>query len=371
MKKFTLFTHVIHGEIEGQFFAYEPYVREMNLWFKYVSNVTVVAPLKQLSKSPIHDFYQHENIVFKSILRFDFTSFKNSFQSIILLPSILWIIFKEMKVAEHIHIRCPGNVGLLACIVQIFFPNKIKSAKYAGNWDLNAKQPLSYRVQKWILNNSFLTRNMTVLVYGEWGKSSKNILPFFTATYHENEKIKIDSRKLTHPIQFIFVGTLTVGKQPMYAVKIIENLLTKGYNCTLNIFGEGKERNTIEEYIQKNSLTNKIELFGNQSKDLVKKMYQKSHFVILPSKSEGWPKVIAEGMFWGCFPIATKVSCLSNMLNNGERGVLLEMNLEKDVFQIEKILLNEKLYQSKVDNAINWSRKYTIEFFEDEIKKLI
>ena len=31
-----------------------------------------------------------------------------------------------------------------------------------------SKQPWTYKLQKWILSNTFLTRNMQVLVYGEW-----------------------------------------------------------------------------------------------------------------------------------------------------------------------------------------------------------
>jgi hypothetical protein len=50
--------------------------------------------------------------------------------------------------------------------------------------------------------------------------------------------------------------------------------------------------------------------------------------VLLPSDSEGWPK-IAEGMFWGCVPIATAVSCVPYMLDYGKED-LLDLDLEKD-----------------------------------------
>jgi len=53
-----------------------------------------------------------------------------------------------MKSANHIHLRCPGNIGLLACLIQILFPNTPKTSKYAGNWDPNAKQPFTYKIQK-------------------------------------------------------------------------------------------------------------------------------------------------------------------------------------------------------------------------------
>jgi glycosyltransferase involved in cell wall biosynthesis len=93
--------------------------------------------------------------------------------------------------------------------------------------------------------------------------------------------------------------------------------------------------------------------------------------VVLPSESEGWPKVIAEGMFWGCLPIATRVSCLPNMLDNGNRGLLLDMNFDKDVHQILTLLENLEAYADKVQKSILWSRKYTLDLFENEIKALI
>ena len=110
---------------------------------------------------------------------------------------------------------------------------------------------------------------------------------------------------------------------------------------------------------------------GNHPQEMLKKAYQQSHFVILPSESEGWPKVIAEGMFWGCLPIATKVSCVPNMLDNGNRGVLLEMDLEQDANVIAALIRNPEQYLDKVQQSIRWSRKYTLDLFENEIKALL
>ncbi len=91
----------------------------------------------------------------------------------------------------------------------------------------------------------------------------------------------------------------------------------------------------------------------------------------MPSKSEGWPKAIAEGMFWGCVPIATKVSCVPFMLDFGKRGVLSNMSSDEDVREIENLINNPSLFDSKSEVALNWSRKYTIDMFQEEIKRLI
>ena len=369
--KFAIITHVIHGKESGNYFGYEPYVREMNLWLKNVSEVLIVAPLHTTHKSPIQDFYQHESVTFTQVANFDISSVKNALHSAVVLPKIVWKIYQTMKSADHIHLRCPGNIGLLGCLVQILFPSKPKTAKYAGNWDPKAKQPLTYRLQKWILSNTTLTKNMQVLVYGEWENSSKNIKPFFTASYFEKDKIELQPRTLNDKISFLFVGTLSNGKQPLYAIQLVEQLFNKGYTVDLTLYGEGNERITLEKYIVTQQLDTIVFLKGNQNQERIKKAYIENHFVVLPSLSEGWPKVVAEGMFWGCLPIASKVSCVPNMLSDGDRGLLLDLEVNADVKKIEAILKNTDEYQRKANNAMHWSRQYTMDAFENEIKLLL
>jgi len=368
---FCIITHVPHGYQNGYYFAYSPYVREMNIWSQYVDKIILVAPLALASQTEIDLRYSHKDIDFREVPRFNFLTLKSSFATIFKLPQVISVIYNAMKNADHIHLRCPGNMGLLGCLVQILFPSKPKTAKYAGNWDPKAKQPLSYRLQRWILSNTFLTRNMQVLVYGEWAKSTKNIKPFFTASYFEKDKAEVKLKELKGTILFVFVGTLSNGKQPLFAVQLIEQLSKRGHDVQLSIYGEGSERTMLENYIEVNNLRNIISLKGNQNQETVKKAYTESHFVVLPSLSEGWPKVVAEGMFWGCLPIASKVSCVPNMLGNGERGLLLDLKLVEDVDKIESLLSDENTYQNKVKHALYWSRQYTMNFFESEIKLLL
>lgn len=367
--KFIIITHVPHIKEKNDYYAYAPYVREMNVWGNYVKEVMVVAPITSTEKTAIDCAYNHPNIKFTALSNFDILNFKSLFNAFLKIPGICWHIFIAMKNADHIHLRCPGNIGLLGCFVQILFPNTPKTAKYAGNWDPKSKQPWTYRLQKWILSNTFLTRNMQVLVYGAWEGSSRNIKPFFTATYSEYEKMALTPKVLEGIIDFVFVGTLVKGKKPLYAIQLIEKLHQKGYAVRLRLYGEGVEREVLEEYVAKHQLESIITLEGNQSKATVQKAYQDSHFVVLPSDSEGWPKVIAEGMFWGCVPIATSVSCVPFMLDYGNRGVLLGMNLEHDSLLVEYVLKNQADFDSKRNKAADWSRSYTLEVFEQSVFK--
>ena len=370
--KFVIITHVVHSKRNQKYFAYEPYVREMNLWLKNVEEVMVVAPIANHTPTAIDSAYEHQNIDFKPVAALSMTTLKNTLITLFKIPGILCQIYKAMQQADHIHLRCPGNIGLLACVLQLFFPSKPKTAKYAGNWDPKSKQPWTYRLQKWILSNPFLTRNMRVLVYGNWEQQSPNIKAFFTASYSEKEPLAIAKTiNSATKIKLLFIGTLTAGKQPLYAVQLLRVLQKRGFDVQLDVYGEGPLRTSLEQYMETNTLKNQLVLHGNQNQEVLKKAYQNSHFVILASKSEGWPKAIAEGMFWGCVPLATAVSCVPEMLDYGHRGILLQMDTEKDTDTIATLINNTDKFEKRSKEAINWSRKYTLEYFETEIKKLL
>ena len=370
--KFLIITHVVHIKSNHQYFAYEPYVREMNIWFKYVDRVIILAPLENKTPSVIDYCYKHPIIDFRAVSSFSCINIKNAILAVFRIPFIMFKMAKAMQQADHIHLRCPGNMGLLACFLQILFPSKPKTAKYAGNWDPKAKQPWSYRLQKWLLANTFLTRNMKVLVYGEWPNQSVNITPFFTASYSEKE-IVVEAKKIqaNETIRLLFVGSLVEGKNPLYAIQLLQQLRAKQINSVLDIYGEGVLRSSLELYIVENQLQEYVILHGNQNQIVLKKAYQESHFVVLASKSEGWPKAIAEAMFWGCVPIATSVSCIPFMLDDGNRGIILQKKQEKDAEAVLRLINNAADYENKSSAAIHWSRKYTLERFEFEIQKLI
>ena len=369
--KFLIITHVNHKLNSGKVSAYAPYVREMNIWLRHIDELIIVAPKTNETKHAIDLDYKYKSIEFNKIPSIQFTDFKKAILSLLRFPVILVTIFKACRKADHIHLRCPGNIGLLGCLVQILFPKKIKTAKYAGNWDPHAKQQLSYKFQKWILSNTFLTKNMQVLVYGNWEKQSKNIKSFFTATFKDEEKEKPDIRNYNETLKFLFVGSLVKGKRPLFAIKVVEALYKKGIQVKFDIYGEGILMKQLKDYVLEYKLCGLINFHGNKEKNVVKDALKTAHFLLLPSKSEGWPKAIAEAMFFGVIPIATSISCVPYMLDFGNRGILIDLNSEKAVNKLLVHLKKEEALIEMSNLASIWSQKYTLDVFEDEIIKLL
>ncbi|WP_296314982.1 glycosyltransferase family 4 protein [Winogradskyella sp. UBA3174] len=368
--KLVIFTLVEHIEDQGKYFGYAPYVREMDLWNANFDEITVVAPLSHKTIDAIEIPYAHSNIKFVEVPVFNIKSVRSIFELLIKMPSICFKMIRVMRHADHLHFRSPSNIAAIAAVLQMFFPKKKKTMRYAGNWDPNSNQPIGYRFQRKLFSNTFLTKNMTGLVYGKWSNRSKNINPFFAATFYKNEQENLFERDYKQQLKFIFSGGLVAGKRPLLAVKIIEQLNAKGLNCYLDIFGDGPLGEVLESYCSHNNLKTSITLHGNRDKDSLKSALKESHFVILPSKSEGWPKAIAEGMFFGCIPISTKISCVPWMLDEGKRGILIDVELEVAVNQIYNAVTNAKLNEMS-KRAQLWSQDYTVEKQVLEINKIL
>ncbi len=368
--KFLVVTHVVHKKHQGRLYAYGPYIKEMNLWLKHTDDFILVAPVTETQPSPIDLPYDKMPEILK-VPRFSLITPKEILKTSVRLPYIIHKIVRGMRKADHIHLRLPGNMGLLGSIVQIFFPAKPKTVKYAGNWDPESTQPWSYKLQQRIVASPRLTKNAKVLAYGKWDNQPVHVLSFFTASYSENEIYEIPDKTLQEPVRLLFVGTLLEGKRPLLAAQTVKKLKERGIQARLEYYGDGPERKNIESFIERNSLGEYIKLLGKRPAEEVKKAYQNAHFLIFPSRSEGWPKVVAEAMVWKCLPVTTRISAVPYMLDEGRRGSLVNPDPDEIADEIAYHLQNPEIYQEKNRNAHRWSREFTLEKFEEEIAKLL
>lgn len=369
--KLAIFTLVEHIEKDSKYYGYAPYIREMDIWNSHFNEVCVVAPVSK--KNTIDQLtipYQHSNLNVIHVPVFNIKSIGSIFKLLFLLPNIIIKVFRAMRHADHLHFRSPSNIAAIAAVIQVFFPSKKKTMRYTGNWNPKDKQPIGYKFQKYIFSNTILTRNMTGLVYGKWENQSKNINSFFAATYLEAEKDFSSNKKFEQPFRFVYSGTLVAGKRPLLVVEIIKELNQRGIKCQLDIFGDGPLRQLLNDIIIKQKLSSYVKLHGNVSKQFLMEQLKHCHFTILPSKSEGWPKALAEGMFFGAIPISTDVSCVAWMLGNGSRGILIEPCLATAVETIIDVIKTKDLNALSA-NALSWSQKFTVDKQILEINRIL
>ena len=74
-----------------------------------------------------------------------------------------------------------------------------------------------------------------------------------------------------------------------------------------------------------------VKFLGEIDKNHLFKIYEKCHLIILPSNSEGFPKVIAEAGAYGCVPVVSKVGSIIHYINSSN-GYLLNQNNSNSIY---------------------------------------
>lgn len=228
---------------------------------------------------------------------------------------------------DLIHVRCPANISLLA-LLYLFLSRRIKHrwVKYAGNWQPTHEDVLTYKLQRWMLKLN-LPRGV-VTVNGKWKDQPPHIYSFLNPSLISAQPVQLECthpKKLTEPLQILFVGRVETAKGCGRVLSIAGMLRERNVDFNLHIIGDGEERSRFELLADEMGLAGRICFYGWMSHSALVPSYKKAHFLLLPtSASEGWPKVLSEGMADGVVPLAGAVSSIPQILQECHTGMALD-----------------------------------------------
>jgi glycosyltransferase involved in cell wall biosynthesis len=99
--------------------------------------------------------------------------------------------------------------------------------------------------------------------------------------------------------------------------------------------------------------------------------YSWAHCLVLPSThSEGWPKVVAEGMCHGVLCVAVDHGQLSTMISG--RGILMSSGSPEEIADaLGWIVDNRPHYAALTERAAVWARQYSLEGLRGAIASLL
>ncbi len=117
------------------------------------------------------------------------------------------------------------------------------------------------------------------------------------------------------------VGRLAKVKGQVYLIEAMQSILKDVENCRLLIAGEGPERGYLEYLIEKYNLREKVKLLGYVRN--IEQFLAVIDLFVLPSLSEGLPMSLLEAMAAGKPVLASAVGGITEVIENGDSGVLV------------------------------------------------
>ena len=125
-------------------------------------------------------------------------------------------------------------------------------------------------------------------------------------------------------INLIYVGRITPQKNIDLIVKVLNELIIKGYNTRLDIIGDGEDCheyvNKVKQYVTNHNLTERCKFHGKMKKEEMIPYLLSAIFFLFPTKEkrEGQSNSLTETMSYGIIPIASSQGYNRTIINNSE-----------------------------------------------------
>lgn len=302
-------------------------------------------------------------------------------------PRLYTRLLRAIAQSDYVHIRLPSWAGLAAwrCTEWLGKPYWLS---IHGDWE----QILSTYVQNtratlpqiyYRFNRHLVKRSLTRAIANARctfviGKVLENrLIPpsVSSVVFHDSTHLASEvwsPRRVctTNTTQLLFVGEITKAKGVHILLQAAKLLSQQGHHLCLTFVGIGPEISVLQEQ--------KIPRIEINIKGWVQQgaefdtLFRNADALVLPSVTEGVPRVIIEAMVRATPIIATKVGEIPEILGNGRRGWLANVNdTESLAFSIKEFLTDENSRMAKVTEASLYVKTYDKSYWSEVIRSNI
>ncbi len=162
----------------------------------------------------------------------------------------------------------------------------------------------------------------------------------------------------------ISLGRLVPQKQFDQLIAAFSLLHKVKPDTGLIIFGDGPERRNLEKQVADLDISTYVSLPGRT--EHVAHFLQQSDVFVMTSAFEGMPGALVEAMQCGVPSVVYNAPGISDLMEGGENGIIVDMNdIEKLAQAIRKMLTDKEMAKNYADKAHNYILSFTPENIDD------
>lgn len=352
------------------FAVFEPPLREIesiSTLFRSVNWITYLyaSSAKQNVRLPVES-----NIVIRPMSDYRGGSrLWDKFRVAISVPIQLVICCRWIARADVVHTRGPSVPALIGILISFVDTRRLYWHKYAGNWG-DPESTISYRLQKALLLMC-KRKNVMISVNGKWSDLHAGFVSYENPCV-EDERIISGSaygnqKQYEGKLRICFVGTLDDNKGVLRLARAILSLRQIEMLDSIHIVGDGSCRHELESLAKDSPVP--FHIYGELPRqEIFDQVYASSHLLVLPSITEGFPKVVAEAAVNYCIPVVTRMSSLDQYIQHGVNGYLLNDSSSVAIERtLANILLDRKCLPSVAAESFRMASLFTYKRFRDRI----
>lgn len=199
--------------------------------------------------------------------------------------------------------------------------------------------------------NSLITvsNNLKLGIKQRFGADSTVVHNLVGGEFQYHEPIKHNR------FAFISVGSLVYGKGFDIVIAALSKI-NSNTNITINIIGEGPERNSLQKLINENGLTNNVHLLGRKQKPEIVELMRQSDAFVFGTRHENFSVAILEALSQGLPSIVTDCGGARDCVDE-KNGIIVDVD---SVDQMAAAM------QQMIDNIDKYNRQAIADDFQQK-----
>ncbi len=294
-------------------------------------------------------------------------------------PLIAWKIFRNIGKWDIVNARLPDLTGWLGFLAA-HIAGKPVFISLVGDWgeailvrgETKARgvalQALRTYIRAYLCLERFAVRRALTFacgraLYDKYAAIAQNVKLTVWTTVREEELVPVRDTCRSDEIRLLFVGRLTRAKGLHYLLEAVAALRSRGRNVVLDLVGDGELRAELAEQARALGMESAIRFRGYKTLgDELFGFYRGADVFVLPSISEGTPKVILEAMANAVPVVATDVGGVATVVASGESGMLVPPKSPEALSSaIARVVDEGDLRRRLIEGGMNAARAHTVE----------
>ena len=291
---------------------------------------------------------------------------------LIKMPVITRRVWTAYTRSEIVQFRLPGYVGVLGLLVHKLRRSRPGFVYLGGDWSERIRQTrdnpfrLIAHVIDWVL--PWLIRGAPTFVVGKqmadrYRQTHPHVHQVVTTVISKDDIHAPGRREIGHIVKLLYVGRLDPVKGLRYLIEALRIYSESGQRFELTMAGPDLRGSEIADLVEEHGFRDQMSFPGYVPLgEKLWQIYRSADVFVLPSLSEGQPKVLIEAMANGLVVIATRVGGIPSIVEDEVNGLLVQPRSPEAIASaLGRVVRDSELRERLARNAFEAARAFTIE----------
>jgi glycosyltransferase involved in cell wall biosynthesis len=172
------------------------------------------------------------------------------------------------------------------------------------------------------------------------------------------------------PPRLVFAGRFVPQKNPFAIIQTLSQI--KDLNWTCSMLGDGPLFEDVKREIEKAGMSERFNLPGWVTPDVVLEHFSKSDILFMPSLSEGLPVVGVQALATGLAIVASEIGGFLDLVDNDKNGYLIDVH-DVPAFSrvLREIISDPKVLLQLREASLQKSLEFDIQKIVDQYQSIL